>query len=132
MVYSQPRPARSPLICGACRECCKGPRELELFEPSFMWHTEARGGKTFLATRDNGDCVYLCSGGCSIYETRPNACRDFDCRDYVTHPGMSRRIRLQAARRITMDTTVHNPCNPAKPKKRKKKKRSANPPAVGR
>ena len=97
-----------------------------------MWQTYQRDGVTYLATRDNGDCVYLCSGGCSIYETRPNICRSYDCRDYVTHPGMPLRIRLQAVRRMPVGTSPRpNPCHPA-PKRKKKKKRTANPSAVQR
>ncbi len=101
MVYSNPRPARSPLICGGCRECCKGPvRNLPITDPAFLYDTYERGGKTYLATRDNGDCVYLVEGGCGIYERRPSVCRSYDCRDYVTSPGMPLRIRLQAVRRL--------------------------------
>lgn len=98
-----------------------------------MWQTYQRDGKTYLATRASGDCVYLCSGGCSIYATRPNVCRSYDCRDYVTHPGMPLRIRLQAVRRMPVTIEQANPCNPSKPKKpRKKKKRITNQSAVQR
>jgi len=122
MDYSQPRPARSPLLCGTCRECCLGPRELELHEPAFMYETYERDGVTYLANRENGDCVYLVAGGCSIYGRRPQACRDYDCRDYATHPGMPIRIRLQAVRRMPVSTA-----NPCKPKHRKKKKPRPRP-----
>lgn len=125
MVYSQPRPARPPLLCGSCRECCRGPRELEITEPAFLFETYGRDGKTYLATRENGDCVYLVKGGCSIYGWRPQACRDYDCRDFATHPGMPIRIRLQAVRRMPVRTA--NPCNPCRAKKRKKKKPKPNP-----
>lgn len=100
MVYSSTRPARSPLVCGACRECCRGPRQLELNEVSFMYATYQRDGRTFLATNDDGDCVYLDQSGCSIHANKPQICRDFDCRDYATNPGMAIRIRLQAVRRL--------------------------------
>jgi Fe-S-cluster containining protein len=33
-----------------------------------------------LKRSDNGDCVYLKDGTCSIYERRPTICREFDCR----------------------------------------------------
>ncbi len=33
-----------------------------------------------LAQRENGDCVYLGTDGCTIYERRPSVCRGFDCR----------------------------------------------------
>lgn len=120
MVYSHPKPARSPLICGPCRECCKGPRELIISEPGFLYHSYQRDGLTYLATHRNGDCVYLTLGGCGIYEWRPEACRQYDCRNYVTNPGMALRIRLQAARRMTM--AAHPPSHP-KPRPTKKKKK---------
>lgn len=99
-----------------------------------MWQTYQRDGGTFLATRANGDCVYLCAGGCSIYDTRPNICRSYDCRDYATHPGMPLRIRLAAVRRMPMQTihTPANPCNPCRAKRRKRKKPKRNPSAVPR
>jgi Fe-S-cluster containining protein len=49
--------------------------------------------------------VYLVAGGCGIYESRPEACRVYDCREYVTNKGMPLRIRLQAAKRLSHDRT---------------------------
>jgi Fe-S-cluster containining protein len=72
-----------------------------LTEVSFMYETYTRNGSTYLATRENGDCVYLCAGGCSIQATKPQVCRAFDCRDYATNPGMAIRIRMQAVKRLS-------------------------------
>ena len=90
-----------PLRCGLCRECCRGPRELELHEPSWAYRTyKKKGGAVFLATQPNGDCVYLCATGCSIYDSRPQACRDFDCRDHVEDSRLPGRMRVEAVRRM--------------------------------
>jgi hypothetical protein len=41
------------------------------------------GKRVFLlATRSNGQCVYLGASGCTIYDRRPLLCRSFDCRKY--------------------------------------------------
>jgi hypothetical protein len=33
--------------------------------------------------RDNGHCPMLQDGNCSIYEDRPQSCRDYDCRIFA-------------------------------------------------
>lgn len=35
-----------------------------------------------LAADPNGQCVYLGSSGCTIYDRRPLLCRSFDCREH--------------------------------------------------
>ena len=30
--------------------------------------------------KPNGDCIYLTEKGCGIWETRPQMCREMDCR----------------------------------------------------
>jgi Fe-S-cluster containining protein len=40
----------------------------------------ARFAVAELSQHDNGDCVYLGDGGCTIYDRRPAVCRGFDCR----------------------------------------------------
>jgi Fe-S-cluster containining protein len=92
--------ADTPLVCGLCRECCVGPRALEIDEPSWLYRTYQKNGATLLATGANGDCIYLEKNGCSIYECRPQACRDFDCRDYVEDARLPARMRVEALRRI--------------------------------
>lgn len=91
---------RRPLVCGFCRECCKGPRRLRIDEPAVRFKTFEEHGVTFLATAPNGDCYYLGPAGCSIYDERPEACRRFDCRDYLDNPMLALRLRLPAAQRL--------------------------------
>jgi len=33
----------------------------------------------FLAKKENDECYYLTSQGCSIWSSRPNACREYSC-----------------------------------------------------
>ncbi len=84
---------RRPLVCGRCRECCKGFRVLDI-EDADMYEVFWKEGVSYLAQKENGDCIYLRDEGCSIYETRPQECRDFDCRDYKDDRRMLPRIRL--------------------------------------
>ena len=35
-----------------------------------------------LATKENGECIYLGPSGCTIYDRRPLLCRSFDCRKH--------------------------------------------------
>ncbi len=49
--------------CGDCTLCCKTMGVAEIAKPRDQW------------------CKHILPGhGCSIYETRPNACRGFSCR----------------------------------------------------
>jgi Fe-S-cluster containining protein len=43
--------------------CCKVPRIEEISKPAYQWCQHAKPG----------------NGGCAIYETRPDVCRDFRC-----------------------------------------------------
>lgn len=95
---------RLPIRCGTCSECCRGPRELDISEPAGFYQTYVRDGKVYLATDDKGDCVYLGRAGCTIYAQRPQACRAFDCRDYVDDPRLPARMRVQARLRLPRGT----------------------------
>jgi Fe-S-cluster containining protein len=53
----------------------------------------ARFAVAELSQRDNGDCVYLGDGGCTIYDRRPFVCRGFDCRQLFL--SQSRDVRRQ-------------------------------------
>jgi len=37
----------------------------------------------YLAKRDDGSCLYLEDGQCSIYDRRPATCSGFDCRSWA-------------------------------------------------
>lgn len=46
-------------------------------------HEQTIGGMRALQHKFNGDCAYLGESGCTIHETKPFACRLYDCRDAV-------------------------------------------------
>ncbi len=77
----------STVECGNCTKCC------ELLSPILTPEEFVSGKYVYtLLQSDNPDlpyiaipkldtgCFYFKDGKCSIYETRPNACRQFDCR----------------------------------------------------
>ncbi len=71
--------------CNGCTRCCKGDavRILETEDPR-NWKTEVHPifiSKLMLAHKPNRDCRYLGSNGCTIHETKPQMCKDMDCRN---------------------------------------------------
>ena len=91
--------------CGTCTECCKGPRKLSISADDARRMKHYRvftqdGMKYYLARKENEDCVYLGETGCTIYEQRPDACRKYDCRDYVESGLLQNRILIQALKRL--------------------------------
>jgi len=100
------KPAQPTLVCGLCRECCKGPRQLRIKPPKPPWqyYTYKNDGHTYLGTQPNGDCIYLTPAGCMIYSVRPDECRAFDCRDHVDHPLIQPRIQIEALKRMAPTT----------------------------
>ncbi|MFP4119269.1 MAG: YkgJ family cysteine cluster protein [Candidatus Woesearchaeota archaeon] len=77
-------------ICGSCRNCCTGTlvrvREADLEK----WQKGQKyqilicldrwvDGTTYLKHKDDGseECLFLTENGCSIYEDRPDVCREF-------------------------------------------------------
>jgi len=105
--------------CNACTECCRSNQGLPL-QPDLGDQVEtyrhqvgtdrATGNPVFLlATEANGQCVYLGSTGCTIYDRRPLLCRNFDCRkhylilpkqdrDNLVRLGLSSRAVFNAGR----------------------------------
>lgn len=88
------RPVRDlpPLVCGGCTLCCK--RSIvalipDLDEPASTYETDKIASVHVLKHKENGDCIYLGPGGCTIYERRPAVCREFDCR------GLARRYSMK-------------------------------------
>jgi Fe-S-cluster containining protein len=103
----------SRVPCGDCRGCCISgysvqirphdagaraliPAELLVSAPGF-----ARDELT-MAARPNGTCPMLRDNECSIYDARPQTCRDYDCRVFAAsgiEPGgpdkgmINRRVR---------------------------------------
>lgn len=77
--------------CGNCRACCtssyfihikpdetetlsKIPKELQFPAPGLA------SGNVLLGYDQNGHCPMFVDNECSIYEYRPQTCRDYDCR----------------------------------------------------
>jgi len=87
-------PSRAHVACGSCRLCCSAfpvpliPEHDDVL--SYERTLEMRDDKqvAFLKKKEDGACVYLGEGGCTIWERAPFACRYFDCRTYY-HLGRS-------------------------------------------
>lgn len=91
----------SDVPCGTCYDCCSK------LSP-YLTEEEFKTGKyayTFMAIpgadqpviavpkAEHGGCMYLVQNRCSIYEDRPRACRQFDCRDPKTsHPKITNKF----------------------------------------
>jgi hypothetical protein len=99
-----------PLVCGACTACCRGPdRKLELHvddDPSEYDTDIDHYGRVTLANREGGDCVYVSDQGCTIHARRPKACRQYDCRLLLDHPGAPQRVKLEGIRRAPAEFVV--------------------------
>lgn len=78
--------------CGSCTLCCEklspyltveeiqsGAYPISLVNPNDPSDPEA-GPVIALYRKVSGGCGMLIDGKCSIYDTRPKACRQFDCR----------------------------------------------------
>lgn len=95
--------------CNGCSQCCQGPQRILTLDPetedlsAYETYTDEHG-RTLLAGRVDGTCIYLQGGKCSIYERRPLACRNFDCA-YLPGPyrleDIPMRLRHAAAMRLT-------------------------------
>lgn len=92
--------------CGSCSKCCEllspfltptevatGLYPLSLIQPSIeqMLVNPEIGPIVVLYRKLAGGCGMLIDGKCSIYEHRPLACRQFDCRK-GHHPTISNMI----------------------------------------
>ncbi len=84
--------------CNGCTACCRNQPVL-LFpehgdDPKRLSRHYAVGPALVLEEAENGDCVYLEEGGCSVYEYRPVMCRAFDCRKHYLSFTRAERRRL--------------------------------------
>lgn len=80
--------------CGTCRGCCRSsmfihikPEEMRTLErvPRALLFP-APGlpkGHVLMGYDDAGECPMLIENECSIYEDRPQTCRDYDCRIFA-------------------------------------------------
>jgi len=80
--------------CGDCTACCRSSQfvHVDPDEADTLAHVPAalrfpapglRRGHVVLGYDDQGRCPMLGSGGCTIYEHRPRACRTYDCRVFA-------------------------------------------------
>ena len=76
--------------CGDCRGCCVSSYHIPIRAQDRaaaarvppQWIVRA-SGRVMMGYRDNGLCPMLQDGNCSIYEHRPQSCRDYDCRIFA-------------------------------------------------
>lgn len=71
--------------CNGCTACCRGRDVVRIFkdEDASQWKTEPHifmKGHLMLSHQPNGDCFYLGEKGCTIQETKPQMCKEMDCR----------------------------------------------------
>jgi len=69
------------LKCGGCVLCCQHTDIWLQRGETQRYDRTLETGHWRLRRLPNGDCVYLDRvSGCTIYDRRPQVCRDFDCR----------------------------------------------------
>lgn len=76
--------APGKVACDGCTLCCKGDAvrllpgdDIDSYKTER--HPRVRSAR-MLAHKENGDCIYLGDGGCTIHDRRPQMCRTMDCR----------------------------------------------------
>jgi hypothetical protein len=87
-------PSGSDVPCGECTACCRSsyfihvqphetgalariPADLLFAAPGLP------DGHQVMGHDEDGQCPMFVDGGCSIYEDRPQTCRDYDCRIFA-------------------------------------------------
>ena len=98
--------------CGACTGCCRSsmfihirpdeagalkriPKALQFPAPGLP------KGNVLLGYKENGECPMLVENQCSIYEDRPQTCRDYDCRVFAaTGIGVSETLQPLIAAKV--------------------------------
>ena len=92
--------------CNSCTECCRSKQalflhpgqgdEVESYQVRVATDPDTGDRVFLLATKENGECVYLGASGCTIYNRRPLLCRSFDCRKhYLILPRQDRDNLVQ-------------------------------------
>jgi Fe-S-cluster containining protein len=82
------------VACGSCRGCCVSSYYVKvrahetraaaaIGEENLEPGPPGNNGSRLMGFRDNGHCLMLREGNCSIYEDRPETCRSYDCRIYT-------------------------------------------------
>jgi uncharacterized protein len=108
------------VACGTCNACCRSsyfihvrpeetetlrriPRSLQFPAPGLP------RGNVLLGFNQHGQCPMLIDDRCSIYDHRPQTCRDYDCRVFAAtgiDPGKDVG-RAQLAERVRQWTFIH-------------------------
>lgn len=87
--------------CGECSFCCKVLEITETTKPAGTWCEHCHKG-----------------GGCGVYATRPDVCRDYECL-WKSDRGMSSQLRPDRVGAILMEDPDSDEyravCDPAKP-----------------
>jgi Fe-S-cluster containining protein len=107
---------QTEVLCNGCTECCRSKQALflhpaqgddvESYQVRVAADPETGNPVFLLATKENGECVYLGPTGCTIYHRRPLLCRSFDCRKhYLTLPRQDRDnlVRLDLSSRAVFN-----------------------------
>lgn len=76
--------------CGACTACCRSGQLIPVqqdeadalahIRPEDLAPMPGEVGTFVLTHDDGGRCSQLAAEGCTVYEHRPRACRNYDCR----------------------------------------------------
>lgn len=64
--------------CGTCTACCWGYNVGPVGDETARACWRLENGT--IPHRDDGSCIHLVHGKCTIYQSRPRACRVYDCR----------------------------------------------------
>jgi Fe-S-cluster containining protein len=99
--------------CGDCKGCCRSSmfihitpaetRTIQRIPRALLFPAPGRPkGHVLMGYSDTGRCPMLIGDSCSIYQDRPQTCRDYDCRvfaatgisiDQETQPEIAQRAR---------------------------------------
>jgi Fe-S-cluster containining protein len=77
--------------CGACVGCCISSYPIPLRptdkraidEVPIEYYAHTPSGQIMMIPREGGTCPMFNSGLCTIYDARPQTCRDYDCRVFA-------------------------------------------------
>lgn len=94
----------SNVPCGSCYVCCQWDAIIlhpECGDDESGYHTVEYMGKRKLASKENGDCIYLDRKiGCTIHGHAPVICREFDCRMIAKKAKKDPQLRMYVGKDI--------------------------------
>lgn len=105
--YLRPVPEVDNTVpCNGCTVCCKGDAIRLLPQDDLTQYQTVPHdlfiGQRMLAHKDNGDCVYLATHGCSIHHSKPTMCKEMDCRR------LAKTIKKRDLKRYNIPLAVWN------------------------